>query len=152
MRQRTLKSRPLASNITLVLTFGFILTLLLSGVLGWLVGTATLFAYVAIYAIVTVFTQRRIAVTWYIARRYRNMIWLSRLGGFLVLTFVFGFFASVLWRNAAGPLVTWLSIGAVIGLAFNPERGVKLQLLKAGDALVIKGHTRRFYDAVSGTE
>ena len=150
MRQRTLTSRPLSSNIALVLTFGLLLVLLLSGSLGWLFGLSSLLAFVVIYAVVTFFTQRRITVTWYIARRYRNRIWLTRLGGFLVLTFVFGFFASVLWRNAIAPLITWLSIGAVLGLAFNPERGMKLMLLKAGDAFVIKGHTLRFYNVVTG--
>ena len=149
IRQQTLKSRPLASNVALVLTFGLILTLLLSGVLGWLFGIASLFAFVVIYAAVTLLTQRRITVTWYVARRYRNRIWLTKLGGFLILTFALGLFASVVWQNATG-LITCLSVGAAGGLAFNPERGMKLALLKAGDALVVKGHTLRFYNAVTG--
>ena len=100
-------------------------------------------------AAVTLLTQRRITVTWYVARRYRNRIWLTKLGGFLILTFALGLFASVVWQNATG-LITCLSVGAAGGLAFNPERGMKLALLKAGDALVVKGHTLRFYNAVTG--
>ena len=152
VRHRKLKARPLATNIVLTMAFTGLMALIISQIIPWVAGLVTLTTFVLAYALITFLTQYRVSVTWYISRSYRNRAWLMRLGGFLVLTFVFGFLGSVLTRNSTSPVIFMISFGAILGLGFHPERGMRLLNMKSGDAFVLKGHSGRFYDAIHSTK